>query len=100
MVCTPECADYDPISNKIGDPILKAIVRYRNFSSILTIEEVCKKSHKLSFSFSQVGKKVILEEIQRLDVKKWLRNQIFLPELLKKTQTYSVSTYYLVLMMQ
>ena len=50
MACTPEYADYDPIANKISDPILKVIVRYRNHSSILAIEEVCKKSHKLSFS--------------------------------------------------
>ena len=96
----PEYADYDPITNNISDPILKVIVKYRNHSSILTIKEVCKKSHKFSFSFSQVEKKDILEEIQRLDIKKRLRNQIFPPELLKKTQTYLVSTYYLVLMMQ
>ena len=65
----PQYANYDPIANNISDPILKAIVRYRNHPSILTIREVCKKSHKLSFSCSQVGKKDI-EEIQRLDRKK------------------------------
>ena len=59
----PEYADSDPIANNISDPILKVIVRYRNHPSILTIEEVCKKSHKFSFSFSQVGKKDLLEEI-------------------------------------
>ena len=95
-----EYTDYDSIANNISDPILKVIVRYRNHPSILTLEEVCEKSHKFSFSFSQVGKKDILEEIQRLDIKRRLRNQIFPPELLKKTQTYSVNTYYLVLMMQ
>ena len=66
----PEYADYDPIANNISDPILKVIIRYRNHPNILNIEEVCKKSHKFSFSFSQVGKKDILEEIQRLDIKK------------------------------
>ena len=66
----PEYADYHQIANNISDPILKVIVRYRNHPSILTIEEVCKKSHKFSFSFSEVGKKDILEEIQRLDIKK------------------------------
>ena len=96
----PEYADYDPIVNNISDPILKVILRYKNNPSILTIEEVCKKSHKFSFSFSQVGKKDMLEEIQRLDIKKRLRNQIFPSELLKKTQTYSVSTYYLLIIMQ
>ena len=65
----PQYAECDPIANNISDPILKAIVRYRNHPSILTIRKVCKKSHKLSFSCSQVGKKDI-EEIQRLDRKK------------------------------
>ena len=88
----PEYAEYDRIANNVSNPILKVIVRYRNHSNILTIGEACKKSHKLSFSFSQVGKKEILEEIQRLDIKKRLRNRIFPLELLKKTQTYSVST--------
>ena len=60
---------------------------YRDHVIILTIGEVCKKSHKFFFSFSQVRKKDKLEEIQRLDIKKRLRNQIFFPELLKKSQT-------------
>ena len=41
----PEYADYDPTANNISDPILKIIVRYRNHPTILTIGEVCKKSH-------------------------------------------------------
>ena len=53
-------ADYDPIVNNISDPILKVIVRYRNHPSILTIGEVCKKLHKFSFLFSQVGKKIYI----------------------------------------
>ena len=66
----PEYADYDPIANNITDPILKVVVRYGNHPGILTIGEVCKKSHKFSFSFSQARKKDILKEIQRLDIKK------------------------------
>ena len=93
----PEYADYDPIA------------RYRDHPFILSTGEACKKSHKFSFSFSQVWKKDILgteipryrdTEIQRLDKKKQLRNQICPPELLKKIKTCSVSTYYLVLKMQ
>ena len=75
----PEHPDFDPNANNINDPILKIIVRYRNHPSILTVGELCKKSQKFSFSFSQVGKKDILEEIQRLDIKKRVKNQIFLP---------------------
>ena len=46
------------------------------------------------------GKQDILEEIQRLDIKKRLENQILPLELLKKIQTYWMTFYYLVLMMQ
>ena len=52
----PEYADYDPIANNIIDPILKVVARYGNHPGILTIGEVCKKSHKFSFSFSQARK--------------------------------------------
>ena len=83
-----EYTDYDANTNSISDPILKVIVRYKNYPSILTKGEVCKKSHKFSFSFSPVAKKDILEKIQRLDIKKRLRNQIFPLELSKKTQTF------------
>ena len=62
----PEYADYDPIAKNISHPILKVIARYRNHPSIITIGEVCKKSHKLSFSIFTSRKKDILEEIQRL----------------------------------
>ena len=54
----PEYAGYDPNAKNISHPILKVIARYRNHPSIITIGEVCKKSHKLAFSFSQVGKKI------------------------------------------
>ena len=54
----------------------------------------------LFFVFSQVGKKDILEEMQRLDVKKWLKNEIFPPELSKKTKAYLVTVCYLVLKVQ
>ena len=64
-----EYADYDLIANNIIEPILKTIVRYRNHFSIPTIE-VCKKSQKLSFFIFTSRKKYILEEIQRLGIKK------------------------------
>ena len=96
----PEYADYNPIANNVSDPILKVIVRYRNHPRILTRGEVCKKSHKISFLFSQVGKKDILEEIQRLDIKKAAQESDIPSRIIKETQIYSVSTYYLILIMQ
>ena len=83
-------------SNRVSDPILKAIVRYRNNPSRLTMEQICNKSQKLSFLFSQIGKKDILQEMQELDIEKVAQKL----ELLKKTQTYLVNFYYVVLMIQ
>lgn len=83
-------------SNRVSDPTLKAIVRYRNNPSRLTMEQICNKSQKLSFLFSQIGKKDILQEMQELDIEKVAQKL----ELLKKTQTYLVNFYYVVLMIQ
>ena len=83
-------------SNRVSDPILKAIVRYRNNPSRLTMGQVCNKSQKLSFLFSQIGKKDILQEVQELDIEKVAQKL----ELLKKTQTYLGNFYYVVLMIQ
>ena len=48
----------DPICENINDPILKAIVRYRNHPSIVAIKRFCNsKSH---FSFKNVQKEEIL----------------------------------------
>ena len=42
----------DPICENINDPLLKAIVRYRNYPSIAAIKKFCNsKSH---FSFKNV----------------------------------------------
>ena len=44
----------DPICENINDPLLKAIVRYRNHPSIVAIKKFCKfKSH---FLFKNVQK--------------------------------------------
>ena len=51
----------DPIWENINDPLLKAIVRYRNHPSIVAIKTFCdSKSH---FSFKNVQKEEILKEL-------------------------------------
>ena len=45
----PKNTNYDPFAKTISDPILKLIVRYRNYPSILNIREVCNKSQIFSF---------------------------------------------------
>ena len=34
----------DPLTEGIGEPALKAIVKYRNQPNIVTLGEICKKS--------------------------------------------------------
>ena len=71
----PEYTEYDPISNNVSDLNLKLILRSKNHPNILT--KVHNKSQKCSFSFLQVGKKDVLEQIQRLGIKRRPQNQIF-----------------------
>ena len=62
----------DPICEKITDPLLKAIVRYRNHSSIVAIKKFCNsKSH---FSFKNVQKEEILKELNNLNINKAAQN--------------------------
>ena len=54
----------DPICENINDPILIAIVRYRNHPNIVAIKKFCNsKSH---FSFKDVQKENILKELNNL----------------------------------
>ena len=68
-----------------SDPILKLIVKYMYHPSKLGIGGV----------LLQVENKGISRNTETRH-KKWLKNQIFLSELLKKAQTYFVNFYYLV----
>ena len=56
----------DPICENINDPLLKAIVRYRNHPSIVAIKKFCNsKSH---FSFKNVQKEEIITELNNLNI--------------------------------
>ena len=71
ILCDPKISDYNncnPMAENIQEPVLKAIVKYRNHTSILTIGEVCKKNPE--FSFRCVDKDEILKEILNLDASK------------------------------
>ena len=62
----------DPICENINDPILKAIVRYRNHPSIVAIKKFCNfKSH---FYFKNVQKEEILKELNNLNINKATQN--------------------------
>ena len=56
-----QCNVDDPICEDINEPLLKAIVRYRNHPNIVAVKKFCNsKSH---FSFKNVQKEEILKEI-------------------------------------
>ena len=54
----------------INDPVIKCIVKYRNYPSILKIGKVCNRKQCSLFSFLHVDKEQILKEILSLDFTK------------------------------
>ena len=64
----PNYEGCDPLSDNIEHPTLKAIVKWRNHPSILTITSEHRNTPKFSFNF--VSKEHVLEEIQMLDSSK------------------------------
>ena len=62
----------DLICENINDPLLRAIVRYRNHPSIVTIKKFCNsKSH---FSFKNVQKEEIIKELNNPNINKATQN--------------------------
>ena len=62
----------DPICENINDPLLKVIVRYRNHPNIVAIKKFCNsKSH---FSFKNVQKEEILNELNNQNINKATQN--------------------------
>ena len=56
------------MSHDIGDPLMKAIMKYRFHPSIVAVKKNC--SSGLSFSFSQVERHEIMKEINNLKTNK------------------------------
>ena len=67
-----QCNVNDPICENINDPLLKAIVRYRNHPRIVATKKFCNsKSH---FSFKNVQKEEILKELNNLNINEATQN--------------------------
>ena len=64
----PQYNDTEPVSHNIGDPLMKAIMKYRFHPSIVAIKKNCNSG--LSFSFSQVERHEIMKEINNLKTNK------------------------------
>ena len=62
----------EPLVSNTDDATLKAILKYRNHSSIIAIQNKCKD--KGSFNFIEVDQKQIEEEVLKLDVNKASQN--------------------------
>ena len=71
-----------PVSHNIGDPLMKAIMKYRFHPSIVAIKKNCKSG--LSFSFSQVKRHEIMKEINNLRQIKPHKAQTYPQNLLRK----------------
>ena len=70
------------LSENINDPLLKAIVRYRNYPSIVAIKKFCgSKSH---FSFKNVQKEEILKELNKLNINKAAQNTDIKTKIIKE----------------
>ena len=77
----------DPICENINDPLLKAIVRYRNHPSIVAIKKFCNsKSH---FSFKNVQKEEILKELNNLNINKTIQNTDIPTKIIKENFIFS-----------
>ena len=48
-----EYSNYEPLANNISGTVLKCVVKYRNYPSMLAIGEVCNKNPKQPFPFQR-----------------------------------------------
>ena len=72
----PQYNETEPLSHDIGDPLMKAIMKYRLHPSIVAIKKNCNSG--LPFSFSQVERHEIMKEINNLKTNKATQS-IYIP---------------------
>ena len=87
----PECPASNPIYNKISDPVLKAIMKYKNHPNIKAIERVPKVNDL--FKFTNVDKTEIFNEIVCLDASKVCQDTDVPTEIIKENADICV-TYF------
>ena len=64
----PQYNETEPVRHNIGDPLMKAIMKYRFHPSIVAIKKNCNSS--LSFIFSQVERHEIMKKINNIKTNK------------------------------
>ena len=78
----PQYNETEPVGHSIGDPLMKAIMKYRFHSSIVAIKKNCNSG--LSFSFPQVERDEIIEEINYLKTNKATQSTDITTKLIKE----------------
>ena len=83
----PQYNEAEPVSHNIGDPLLKEIMKYRFYPSLIAIKKICNSG--FSFSFSQVERDEIMKEINNLKTNKATQstqsNKLWINFLIKET---------------
>ena len=64
----PQRSETEPVSHNIGDPLMRAIMKYMFHPSIVAIKKNCNSGS--SFNFSQVERDEIMKEINNLKTNK------------------------------
>ena len=72
----------DPISENIGDPLIKSIVKFRNHPSIIAIKEKFDQSYL--FNFSNISQGNILQQIANLDTNKAIQSTDIPTKIIKR----------------
>ena len=78
----PQYNETKPVSHNIGDPLIKAIMKYRFHPGIVAIKKNCNSG--LSFSFSQVERHEIMKEINNLKINKATQSTDISTKLIKE----------------
>ena len=63
----PEFSDTNPLAERLSDPALKAILKYKNHPSIVAIRNANYNSH---FHFNEVSVEEVYKEIRKLSIRK------------------------------
>ena len=81
----PRFSNTNPLAERLSDPTLKAILKYKNHPSIAVIRNANNDSH---FYFNEVSVGKVYKEIRKLSPRKSARVLIFLSECLRRTLTF------------
>ena len=86
----PQYNETEPLSQNVGDPLMKAIMKYRPHSTINQVKEKCNLN--LCFSFSQIERDEIIKEINNVKTNKATQSAD-IPDKLIKENSYIFTNF-------